>query len=613
MFHSTADQNLLFGLIALQMDFINRDQLIEGMTAWAVDKPQALGSILVEKGHLSSDRKSLLDALVVEHLKQHRGDAGQSLAALSSVETSVQHELQGLSDSDVTASLQHLLPSATSLGDPEGTGIVSLGFSSSSGSRFRILRPHAKGGLGQVSVAYDGELDREVALKEIQPQHAGCAESRRRFILEAEVTGSLEHPGIVPVYGMGTYADGRPFYAMRFIQGDSLKQAIQRFHLHRREDGRTNVERDPELANLLNRFLDVCDAMAYAHSRGVLHRDLKPGNIMLGQFGETLVVDWGLAKRLNHNDPEPQDALGSPLLSASRHAETLPGSAVGTPQYMSPEQAKGETDKLGLLTDVYSLGAILFEIITGRAPHPGKDAMDCLMAAARNQIVPTDQTGELLDIAYRAMATKPEDRYQQITDLSSAIREYLTHRESISLAMMAEADLEHARKTGKYDDYAKARFRFEEALKLWKHNHRATSGLKAAQIAFELEQENYDAALSFLNSNDPKDDNLRADILNAKAEREGRIRRLEAAKRAGRAMLAALFLVVSGAAFLINNARIVADNERQNAVEAKVVADNERQNAVEARNDAVLAQKAAEETPKTGSQLEKTGRRCARQ
>src|SRR4029079_17193675 len=139
--------------------------------------------------------------------------------------------------------------------------------------------------LGQVSVALDAELQREVALKEIQPQHAGDLVSRERFVLEAEITGALEHPGIVPVYGMGRYADGRPYYAMRFIKGDSLKEAIASFHADAR------LRRDPglrslELRKLLRRFLDVCNAIEYAHRRGVLHRDLKPGNIMLGRYGE---------------------------------------------------------------------------------------------------------------------------------------------------------------------------------------------------------------------------------------------------------------------------------------------------------------------------------------
>src|SRR5262249_28161518 len=147
---------------------------------------------------------------------------------------------------------------------------------------------------------------REVALKEIQRVHAHDAVSRGRFLLEAEVTGRLEHPGIVPVYGLGQYADGRPFYAMRFIHGDNLKEAIRRFH-EAESPTRDPGERRLALRQLLGRFVDVCNSIAYAHSRGVLHRDLKPGNIMLGKYGETLVVDWGLAKAVGSR----QQAVGS--------------------------------------------------------------------------------------------------------------------------------------------------------------------------------------------------------------------------------------------------------------------------------------------------------------
>jgi serine/threonine protein kinase len=178
-------------------------------------------------------------------------------------------------------------------------------------------------------------------------------ESRSRFVLEAEITGGLEHPGIVPVYGLGSYADGRPFYAMRFIKGDSLKDTIERFHA----SGRT--ERDPgartvAFRELLGRFIDVCNAIAYAHSRGVLHRDLKPGNIMLGKYGETLVVDWGLAKRVDRAAAAEEQPLRPSATSAS--TETVAGAALGTPQVMSPEQAAGRLDLLGPASDVYSLG-----------------------------------------------------------------------------------------------------------------------------------------------------------------------------------------------------------------------------------------------------------------
>jgi serine/threonine protein kinase len=275
------------------MDFISRDALIAAMQAWVFDKAKPLGQILLDQGQLAPERLQLLDALVREHLRAHQEDPQQSLAALSSV-SAIRQDLRGIADDDLQASLG-VVGSAPRL-SPEST----VDEVKPAGLRYRIVRPHAKGGLGEVSVAEDLELHREVALKEIQERHAHDPQSRSRFLLEAEITGGLEHPGIVPVYGLGQYADGRPFYAMRFIKGDNLKEAIRRFHEAEKPD-RDPGERRLALQGLLRRFLDVCHAIAYAHSRGVLHRDLKPGNIMLGKYGETLVVDWGLAKPLGRS------------------------------------------------------------------------------------------------------------------------------------------------------------------------------------------------------------------------------------------------------------------------------------------------------------------------
>jgi serine/threonine protein kinase len=310
------------------------------------------------------------------------------------------------------------------------------------GFRYRVLRPHAKGGLGEVFVALDQELHREVALKEIQALHADNANSRGRFVLEAEITGRLEHPGIVPVYGLGAYADGRPFYAMRFIKGDNLKQAIARFHRQGSTDFADSTDKTEsvesvksvdrfsslEFRNLLGRFLDVCNAVAYAHSRGVLHRDLKPGNVMLGQFGETLVVDWGLAKVVGRSEPGAGE--GTLIASGSSIVETLAGSAVGTPAYMSPEQAEGKLDALGPRSDIYSLGAILYCLLTGQPPVRGDDAAVILEKVRRGDITAPrklrpDVPPALEAICLEALALRPADRYPAVLALADDVKRWL--------------------------------------------------------------------------------------------------------------------------------------------------------------------------------------------
>jgi WD40 repeat protein/serine/threonine protein kinase len=423
-----ADRNLLFGILALQMDFITRDALVQAMNSWVLTKELPLGQILQNQGNLGDDEHALLEALVQKHLQRHGSDPEQSLAAVSSV-GSLRDELRQIADPDVQASLAHVSAKQAE-DDPYGTRDVSVGTSTSAGLRFRILRPHARGGLGEVYVARDEELHREVALKEIQDRHADNPESRSRFLLEAEITGGLEHPGIVPVYGLGNYADGRPFYAMRFIKGDSLKEAIERFH---QANGacRDPGEQALEFRQLLGRFVDVCNAVAYAHSRGVLHRDLKPGNVMLGPYGETLVVDWGLAKPLGRRDGAP-DSSEQTLMpsSASGSAVTLMGSAIGTPAYMSPEQAAGRLDELGPASDVYSLGATLYCLLTVKPPFEGTDAGEILRKVQKGDFPPPRTVDSrvpapLEAICLKAMALKPLERYPSPRALADDIEHWL--------------------------------------------------------------------------------------------------------------------------------------------------------------------------------------------
>ena len=298
------------------------------------------------------------------------------------------------------------------------------------GSRFQVVRPHLRGGLGQIFIARDLELDREVALKEIHDFHADRPDSRARFIREAEITGRLEHPGIVPVYGMGRNSDGRPFYAMRLIRGDTLGDAIRRYHAQA-APAPASAERALELRRLLGHFVTVCNTIAYAHSQGVLHRDIKPGNILLGPFGQTVVVNWGLAKLIGARGPEVMEAFDQAGdARPAAEAETQPGQVMGTPSFMSPEQFAGDPGVLGPASDVYSLGATLYMLLAGRpAFHDVKPPLlaekikhgDFPPPRRFNREVPA----ALEAVCKKAMALRPEDRYASARALASDVERWL--------------------------------------------------------------------------------------------------------------------------------------------------------------------------------------------
>src|SRR5262245_42358102 len=206
--------------------------------------------------------------------------------------------------------------------------------------RYRSVRLHARGGLGKVHVSLADQPSRPTAVKPIQKPRAADPESRRRFLQEAEITARLEHPGVVPIYGLVRDGSGQPCYAMRLIQGETLQEALNRLHAGDRA-GRDPGERRLAMRDLLGRFVAVCNTVAYAHSRGVLHRDLKPANIMLGAYGQTLIVDWGLAKAVGGGAAGPT-AGAEAVAGSGGDDHTRTGQALGTPAFMSPEQARGD-------------------------------------------------------------------------------------------------------------------------------------------------------------------------------------------------------------------------------------------------------------------------------
>jgi WD40 repeat protein/serine/threonine protein kinase len=335
---------------------------------------------------------------------------------------SVRDQLAGL------AGLKGLLNTTRLTGLPlseKGVGDPSLP-SRPACTRFQLLRLHARGGLGEVYVARDEELNREVALKQIQAHLADNSDHRRRFLLEAEVTGRLEHPGIVPVYGLGVDGESRPYYAMRFIRGQTLQEAVQEFH---RADtpGRDATERSLALRQLLTRFVAVCNTVGYAHSRGIVHRDLKPANVMLGAYGETLVVDWGLARTVERSDDDR--AAGEETLKPDSRPDATHG-AVGTPAYMAPEQAAGRHSLVGPASDVYSLGATLYHLLTDQPPFD-RASVDVVLDRVQHGDFPPPSKRKaavppaLEAICLRAMALRRENRYPSTGELAADVERWL--------------------------------------------------------------------------------------------------------------------------------------------------------------------------------------------
>ncbi|MCI0464805.1 MAG: bifunctional serine/threonine-protein kinase/formylglycine-generating enzyme family protein [Gemmataceae bacterium] len=434
MSSTTLDGNLVLAGLAVQHGMISRPALERALATWSEHKNRPLGRILVEQGALREDDLYKLEGLVRKQMEANGGDISRTLMSLDCYGT-LREVARSVADAELHETLCRTAPPARPSGEPGPTMPPTSPPAAPSGPqepgelRYRVLRSHARGGLGEVFVAQDRELNREVAFKQIQARYADDEPSRARFLLEGEVTGCLEHPGIVPVYGLGYDADGNPYYAMRFVRGQSLKEAINAYH----QPGKTADEgaRALQFRKLLEQFVAVCNAIGYAHSRGVLHRDIKPDNVMLGQYGETLVVDWGIAKVLGATEVTPT-RKEQPLrpLSGVAVTETLPGEVIGTPAYMSPEQAAGELEALGPESDVYSLGATLYQLASGQTAFRDTNVLVVLGKIQRGVFPPPRQVNRqvpraLNAICLKAMALRPQDRYRSAKELAEDVERWL--------------------------------------------------------------------------------------------------------------------------------------------------------------------------------------------
>ena len=424
---------------------------------------------------------------------------------------------------------------------------------------YDLLGVLGEGGMGVVYNARQASIDREVAVKMLKPEMTASATHRRKFLSEVAVTGELDHPNIVPIYDLGENADGALFYSMKKITGTPWSKVIRK---------------TPLLENLTI-LMKVADAVAFAHARGVVHRDLKPENVMLGDFGEVLVVDWGLAVATEGHRPTPNV---SSLFNIA-----------GSPAYMAPELVFGPMEAIGRHSDIYLLGAILYECISGRPPHGGKSAKECLKNAARNQILPTTKRGELVDIALKAMHSDPAQRHPTVQAFQQAIRDYQAHSESIVLCERAEVELRQAAESHDYRDFSRALFAFEEALQLWPGNSNARAGVSRAKLEYAtraLAKSDFDLGLSLIDPQDAAHVSVRQQLAEAKAERDARQHRLARARRMMAALAALVFLAVSVGVVVASYLAYVAKESERQAVASAKVAKREEERAKESEKQA---------------------------
>jgi serine/threonine-protein kinase len=429
--------DLLFAVLAFRAELLDATRFAEVCAAWSADRGTPMAELLVRRGWITAADRSALEHLLAVKLTHHAGDPR---AAFTSVEDEPIWRVltslgEGPAPSGARETLAHTPVSGLTREQEDlRTGpspktvahvlVSTVPFTPERRERYTLTRLHARGGIGQVWLARDATLGREVALKELRPERARDPNLWARFLEEARITGQLEHPSIVPVYELARRAEDQyPFYTMRFVRGRTLTEALRDYH-HRRREGRAEAL---EFPTLLNAFIGLCQAVAFAHARGVIHRDLKGQNVVLGDFGEVMLLDWGLAKVLE----QPGAAAVAPLAPGQEDREgTEAGQVLGTPAYMSPEQAAGDSGRVDRHSDVYGLGAILYELLAGQPPFSGSRTEEILRRVCEEEPTPPrrinpEASRALEAVCRKAMAKDPRARYASATELLHEVQRFL--------------------------------------------------------------------------------------------------------------------------------------------------------------------------------------------
>ena len=430
----------LFAAFARRLGYVTDGQLEVACQARYRDPSRGLADILVAQGAIDDRNRVLIEEVVESHLAPHAGDTEACFAGI--LDKGWVPAALFADGSDLpTAAGAPMGPEPPVVAWEEGNAdalaeTVTLGSYTSGGSRYELLELKGWGGMGEVWLARDRELNREVLLKQVLPQLAENAQNRERFLRETRTGAILEHPGIVPVYDIGQHPGGQLFQVMRYFRPGSLHKKIAAYHL-------AHPDAIDELAfrTLLGHFATACRAIEFVHTRGILHLDIKPQNIVTGEFGETQIIDWGLAQITDADmlgkvhEESGNLASGSPrgdsVPPASREKRTvtdvLPRGLRGTPAYAAPEQWQGDPKALGHRTDVYGLGATLFEILAGKAPFkvPAPTLREDVEIGNLHREMKPWVPANLRAICRKAMAVTPGDRYATAAALADDVDRFL--------------------------------------------------------------------------------------------------------------------------------------------------------------------------------------------
>lgn len=411
---------------------------------------------------------------------------------------------------------------------PERT-LVPPGKRPEPATEYRLVGKLGSGGTGIVYQAHQRAIDREVAVKVLRDELVDDPIARRRFLAEARTIGSLDHPNVIALHELAVGPAAELFYSMKRIDGTSWDKTIDEMSF---EENLETIQR-------------ICDAIRYAHSRGLIHRDIKPENVMIGRFGEVLLADWGLALSVSPMmrsaaaatadggaadggaDGAAEASLAEPSSGAvssggqssggpPAESRLFVGSAIGgTPAYMAPELACGDAGQQNQLTDIYLLGGLLYRVLTGNPPHYGENLLECIRHAANNEIVPSSIRNGWMDIALRAMATEPADRFPDVAAFSAALNRERKHERSTALVRRAEQSLQKAGKEPLYQDFAVAEALIREALEVWPNNATASETLANIQIQHArvaAAAGDFDLALELLDAAGQRESELAARI-----------------------------------------------------------------------------------------------------